>query len=232
MQQGKTGKDRGIMAQRNMNTSLPVGVYGITAEKYSAGRTNIEVVRQMIAGGIRIIQYREKKHTKSSRQILAECREIRTITRDAGVTFLVNDHVDVAMLVDADGVHVGQDDLPLPEVRRLLGPGKIIGLSTHSPRQAEEAVRLGADYIGVGPIFATRTKDDVCDPVGLPYLEWVQDNISLPYVAIGGIKLNNIGEIVRRGARTICLVTEVVGAPDIMSRVQEIQRAMCSTPVR
>lgn len=216
------------MAERETTNILPAGLYGITAGRFSAGRSTIEVVRQMIAGGIGIIQYREKKHILSSRQILAECREIREITRDAGVTFIVNDHVDVAMLVDADGVHVGQDDLPVAEVRRLLGPKKIIGLSTHSPRQAEEAAGLGADYIGVGPIFATRTKEDVCDPVGFSYLEWVRDNISLPYVAIGGIKLHNIGEIVSRGAKTICLVTEIVGAPDIVSRVRELHTAIGS----
>lgn len=211
---------------------LPAGLYGITAEKFSAGRNNIEVVRQMIGGGIKIIQYREKKAAKSSVEIFAECQAIREMTRAAGVTFIVNDHVDVAMLVGADGVHVGQDDLPVAEVRRLLGPDKIIGLSTHSPAQAEEAVRLGADYIGVGPIFATRTKDDVCAPVGFSYLEWVRDNISLPYVAIGGIKLHNIDEIVSRGARTICLVTEIVGAPDIVGRVHELQAALGSSQPR
>jgi thiamine-phosphate pyrophosphorylase len=214
------------MGDRQEKGVLPAGLYGITAEKFSAGRNNIEVVRQMIAGGIKIIQYREKKASKSSVEMFAECQAIREMTRAAGVTFIVNDHVDVAMLVGADGVHVGQDDLPVAEVRRLLGPDKIIGLSTHSPAQAEEAVRLGADYIGVGPIFATRTKDDVCAPVGFSYLEWVRDNISLPWVAIGGIKLHNIDEIVRRGAKTICLVTEIVGAPDIVGRVHELQIAL------
>jgi thiamine-phosphate pyrophosphorylase len=214
------------MGDSQENSVLPAGLYGITAEKFSAGRNNIEVVRQMIAGGIKIIQYREKKAAKSSVEMFAECQAIREMTRAAGVTFIVNDHVDVALLVGADGVHVGQDDLPVAEVRRLLGPDKIIGLSTHSPAQAEEAVRLGADYIGVGPIFATRTKDDVCAPVGFPYLEWVRDNIALPWVAIGGIKLHNIDEIVRRGAKTICLVTEIVGAPDIVGRVHELQIAL------
>ncbi len=98
-------------------------------------------------------------------------------------------------MVDADGVHVGQDDLPVGEVRRLLGKDKIVGLSTHSPKQAEDAVRAGADYIGVGPIFATKTKDDVCDSVGFSYLDWVVENISLPFVAIGGIKQHNIEQI-------------------------------------
>ena len=201
---------------------LPAGLYGITAEKFSAGRTNIQVVEQMIQGGVKIIQYREKRPSKRYSTILEECRQIRALTRAAGVTFIVNDYVDVAMLVDADGVHVGQDDLPVGEVKRLLGRDKIVGLSTHSPKEAEEAVRAGADYIGVGPIFATKTKEDVCDPVGFTYLDWVVDNISLPFVAIGGIKLHNIDQIARRGVKSICLVTEIVGATDIVARVQEL----------
>lgn len=209
-----------------MREVLPAGLYGITAEKFSDGRSNIQVVEQMIKGGIKIIQYREKRPSKSYSTILEECRQVRELTRVAGVTFIVNDYVDVALLVDADGVHVGQDDLPVGEVRKLLGNDKIVGLSTHSPEQAEDAVLAGADYIGVGPIFATKTKDDVCDPVGLNYLDWVASNISLPFVAIGGIKLHNIGQIVQRGAKTICLVTEIVGAPEIISRIHEVDRAL------
>ena len=213
------------------NKVLPAGIYGITAEKFSDGRSNIQVVEQMIKGGIKIIQYREKRPSKSYSTILEECRQIRALTRAAGVTFIVNDFVDVALLVDADGVHVGQDDLPVGEVRKLLGRDKIIGLSTHSPKQAEDAVTAGADYIGVGPIFATKTKDNVCDPVGFSYLEWVVGNISLPFVAIGGIKLHNLEQILKRGARTVCLVTEIVDAPDIVARVHEIDRALsgCNT---
>lgn len=211
---------------------LPTGIYGITAEKFSGGRTNIEVVKQMIAGGVKIIQYREKRPAKSYVTILEECRQIRDLTRAAGVCFIVNDFVDVAMLVDADGVHVGQDDLPVRAVKKLLGRDKIVGLSTHSPEQAENAVREGADYIGVGPIFATRTKDDVCDPVGFEYLDWVVKNISLPFVAIGGIKLNNIDQIVQRGATTICLVTEIVGATDIAAKLDELNAMLCKSPLR
>lgn len=205
---------------------LPAGLYGITAEKFSAGRSNVEVVRQMIAGGVRVIQYREKRAAKSCRAILDECRRIRDLTGEAGVVFIVNDYVEMALLADADGVHVGQDDLPVAEVRRLLGPDRIIGLSTKSPAEAEEAVRVGADYIGVGPIFATRTKDDAGAPVGLSYLEWVRDHIALPWVAIGGIGQGNIGEIVRRGATSVCLVSEIVGAPDIAGRVRQLRAAM------
>lgn len=207
----------------NVKKSLESGLYGITAEKFSCGRTNIEVVGQMIEGGIVTIQYREKKDSKSSLEIFTECKIIREMTRQAGVTFIVNDHVDVALLVDADGVHVGQDDLPVDEVRRLIGDEKIVGLSTHSPEQARKAEKAGVDYLGVGPIFATQTKDNVCGPVGLEYLDYVVGNISLPFVAIGGIKRNNIEEVFRRGAATVCLVTEIVGAPDIKKRVLELQ---------
>ena len=115
---------------------FPVGIYGITAEKFSNGRTNVEVVRQMLAGGIRIIQYREKRPYKSFAEMLAECRAIRALTRAAGALFIVNDYPSLALLADADGVHVGQDDLPVAEVRRLVGPHRLIGLSTHDPDQA------------------------------------------------------------------------------------------------
>jgi thiamine-phosphate pyrophosphorylase len=217
--------------QERKREMIPAGLYGITAEKFSAGRTNIQVVEKMIEGGIKIIQYREKRPYKSYNTILEECKQIRALTRAAGVTFIVNDYVDVALLVDADGVHVGQDDLPVGEVKKLLGKEKIVGLSTHSPMQAEDAVQAGADYIGVGPIFATRTKDDVCDPVGFLYLDWVVQNISLPFVAIGGIKLTNIDRIVQRGAKSVCLVTEIIGATDIVARIQEIHTALAQKPL-
>jgi len=205
--------------------TFPAGIYGITAEKFSAGRSNIEVVQAMIAGGIRLIQYREKRPAKSFATMLAECRAIRALTREAGVLFIINDYPDLALLVNADGVHVGQDDFPVSEVRRLLGPDKLIGLSTHEPAQAAAAVTAGADYIGVGPIFSTQTKDDVCAPVGLGYLDHVARTCPLPFVAIGGIKEHNIGEVVARGAATVCLVTEIVGAADIAATVRRLQAA-------
>ncbi|MCL2790003.1 MAG: thiamine phosphate synthase [Desulfobulbus sp.] len=210
--------------------AFPTGIYGITAEKFSAGRTNIEVVRTMIAGGIRLIQYREKRPAKSFAEMLTECRTIRTLTREAGVLFIVNDYPDLALLVDADGVHVGQDDFPVPEVRRLLGPDKLIGLSTHEPAQAAAAVAAGADYLGVGPIFSTQTKEDVCAPVGLEYLDHVVRTCPLPFVVIGGIKEHNIGEVVARGATTVSLITEIVAAADIAATVRRLQAA-CLAPI-
>lgn len=197
------------------------GLYCITGEKFSRGRTNLQVVKEMIEAGIRIIQYREKE--KKARHKYQECLEIRKMTEEAGVIFIVNDDVDIAVLVKADGVHIGQDDLPIEKVRELVGEEMLIGLSTHSPRQAEEAVAKGADYIGVGPIFQTFTKKDVGEPVGLEYLNYVVRNVSLPFVAIGGIKGHNIGEVARRDARLICAVTEILEADDLKEAILSLR---------
>lgn len=202
-------------------------LYAITDHALSRGRDNVSVVRELLEEGVKIIQYREKERKMGV--MLEECRAIRRLCREYGACFIVNDHADIALLVDADGVHVGQDDLPVPEVRRLLGPDKIIGLSTHSPEQARAAVNAGADYIGVGPIYATKTKKDVCEPVGLSYLEFVAANLNIPFVAIGGIKADNVAQVVRAGARTCVVVSAFVGAPDIRAAVREMRAAMGKT---
>lgn len=199
-------------------------VYGLTDSRLSLGRTVEDVVSALLAGGVRIIQYREKN--KYAGEMLEECRVIKRLTEQAGACFIVNDHIDIAMLCGADGVHVGQEDLSVPDVRRLVGPEMIVGLSTHAPEQALKAVEVGADYIGVGPIFATQTKVDVVAPVTLGYLDWVAANMTLPFVAIGGIKMHNIGEVARHGARCCALVSELVGAPDIAAQVRAVRGAM------
>jgi thiamine-phosphate pyrophosphorylase len=196
------------------------GLYGLTAEKFSRGRSNPEVAGAMLDAGIGIIQYREK--TKKMGAKYEECLRLRAMTRKYGAAFIVNDDIDLALLVDADGVHVGQEDLPVAAVRALVGPDRAIGLSTHSPEQARAAVAAGVDYIGVGPIYATQTKEDVCAPVGLSYLDFVVRGIDLPFVAIGGIKEHNLGEVAGRGARCAALVTEIVGAEDITGTIRAL----------
>lgn len=202
-------------------------LYGITASLLSLGRSNAEVVREMIKAGIKVIQYRDKERTMREKYL--ECREIRTLTREAGVIMIVNDHLDLAQAVEADGVHLGQDDLPLPVARKLAGRRLLLGISTHSPEQAKAAVAEGADYLGVGPLFATKTKKDVCAPVGLDYLDYVARNISLPFVAIGGIKEHNIAAVRVRGATCCALVSDIVGAPDIVAKVRALREQYCST---
>lgn len=199
-------------------------LYALTDANLSLGRPVEDVAAALLGAGVRILQYREKK--LKGGEMLRHCRELRRLTHEAGACFIVNDHVDIALLVDADGVHVGQEDLPVEAVRRLLGPDKIIGLSTHTPEQARAAAAAGADYIGVGPVFATQTKEDVCAPVGYEYLDWVAAHMDMPFVAIGGIKRHNIAEVARHGACCCALVSELVGAQDIRARVEEVRAAM------
>lgn len=202
------------------NNEFPGGIYGITAEKYSLGRSNLEVVKAMIEGGVKIIQYREKDN-KTLGQKYEECLKIRELTWKYNIIFIVNDHIDIARLVGADGIHLGQDDIPLKEARKIFKG--IIGLSTHSPDQAKKAVEDGADYIGVGPIYSTNTKTNVCSAVGLEYLEYVVANIKIPFVAIGGIKENNIKEVISHGAKTVALVTEITESTDILEMVNKLR---------
>ncbi|MBQ7618184.1 MAG: thiamine phosphate synthase [Desulfovibrio sp.] len=199
-------------------------LYAITDSRLSLGRPLGEVVGALLASGLKIIQYREK-HLKM-RQMLEECRLIRKLTFKAQACFIVDDYLELARLSQADGVHLGQEDLPIKEARSLLGPDFIIGISTHSPAQAKEAVDGGADYIGVGPVFATKTKEDVVDPVGLGYVEYIAQNTKIPFVAIGGIKAHNIKQVLDKGATCCALVSELVGARDICAKVKEVRQAM------
>lgn len=217
--------EKSFLASRRSRAEFlrSIGLYGITAEKFSRGRDNFEVVEKMLDAGIRVIQYREKE--KSGKEKYAQCVRLREMTANAGAKFIIDDDIALALACGADGVHIGQDDMPIEKARELMGD-RIIGLSTHSPAQAEEAVRKGADYIGVGPLYETHTKSDVCAPVGLSYLEYVVSHIPLPFVAIGGIKEHNIAEVARRGAGCICLVTDIVGAEDIPAKVHALQANM------
>ncbi|WP_027722100.1 thiamine phosphate synthase [Maridesulfovibrio zosterae] len=211
---------REITRQNILDTDL----YCLTALKFSKGRSNTEVVREMLDNGIKLIQYREKEI--KSGQKYAECLEIRRMTHEAGAAFIINDDIDLAMMVEADGIHIGQEDFPVHAVRKLVGDKMAIGLSTHSPQEARAAVEAGADYIGVGPIFKTFTKDDVVDPVGFEYLDYVVQNIDLPFVAIGGIKEHNIADVMKRGAKCVALVTEIVGADNIGGMIKDLRKAI------
>lgn len=200
-------------------------IYTITAEAMSNGRDNIEVVGQMLKAGIKFIQYREK--TKPALDRYNECLKLRQMTRDNGAIFIIDDFIDLAMAVDADGVHIGQTDLPAQVVRQLIGNDKIIGLSTHSEEQLQKANMLGdiIDYIGVGPVYATQTKKNAV-PVGFSYVEYATKNSKHPFVAIGGIKEHNICDVAAHGAKTFAIVSEIVGADDIVSKINSIKNTL------
>ena len=200
-------------------------IYTITAEAMSNGRDNIEVVGQMLKAGIKFIQYREK--TKPALDRYNECLKLRQMTRDNGAIFIIDDFIDLAMAVDADGVHIGQTDLPAQVVRQLIGNDKIIGLSTHSEKQLQKANMLGdiIDYIGVGPVYATQTKKNAV-PVGFSYVEYATKNSKHPFVAIGGIKEHNICDVAAHGAKTFAIVSEIVGADDIIGKINSIKNTL------
>ncbi len=199
-------------------------LYALTDARLSLGRSLAEVARAILEAGVKILQYREKR--LNAKNMLAECRFLRALTLEYEACFIVNDHIELAILSKADGLHLGQDDLPLLEARSLVGKKMLLGLSTHSPEQALAAVAAGADYIGVGPIFATKTKEDVVAPVGLGYLDWVAREIACPFVAIGGIKSGNIAEVAKHGSNCCALVSEFVGAADIGFKIAETRAAM------
>ncbi|MBM7615874.1 thiamine phosphate synthase [Alkaliphilus hydrothermalis] len=199
---------------------LDTDLYGITGEAFSNGRDNIQVVAEMIKAGIKVIQYREKEKSKIEKY--QQCLEIRRMTAEAGVIFIVNDDLDLALAVKADGIHIGQEDVPYKELKKLSG-NLIVGVSTHNPQQALQAEAEGADYIGVGPMFATNTKKNVEESDGLEYLKWVAENIKIPHVTIGGINISNIASVKQRGGRCFAMISEIVGAESIPEKVKEIR---------
>ena len=198
-------------------------IYGITAEAMSNGRDNMTVVKAMLEAGIKFIQYREKEKTGLARY--EECLKLKKLTAEYGAAFIIDDFVDLAIAVDADGVHIGQDDLPVPAVRKLLGPDKIIGLSTHSPEQLEKANEIAdlIDYIGCGPVYATNTKKTAV-PVGLEYVKYATEHAKMPFVAIGGIKEHNIHEVYNAGATTIAVVSDITSADDIVDKISKLAK--------
>ena len=198
-------------------------IYGITAEAMSNGRDNMTVVKAMLEAGIKFIQYREKEKTRLARY--EECLKLKKLTAEYGAAFIIDDFVDLAIAVDADGVHIGQDDLPVPAVRKLLGPDKIIGLSTHSPEQLEKANEIAdlIDYIGCGPVYATNTKKTAV-PVGLEYVKYATEHAKMPFVAIGGIKEHNIHEVYNAGATTIAVVSDITSADDIVDKISKLAK--------
>lgn len=190
---------------------LEIELYAILDRAASRGRDLREILDAVIAGGCRMVQLREKEW--STRQLLPLAQELRDRTGKAGVTFIVNDRLDVALAVEADGLHVGQDDLPAPIARRLLRPGMILGVSSHSRDQARQAEADGADYVAVGSIYPSGTKP-AYELVGVELLRQIRPLLHVPLVAIGGITPGNVGEVIRAGADGVAVISALCAAPD------------------
>jgi thiamine-phosphate pyrophosphorylase len=200
------------------------GICFIT-DKSSCGLPLYETVFSVLKAGIRFIQYREKEGTR--REMYEEALKLRILTRQFNATLIINDQADIALAVDADGVHLGQDDLPLAEARKIMGK-KIIGISTHDLKQARDAETGGADYIGFGPVFETKTKD-AGKPKGIDKLKLIAQNVRIPVIAIGGVNADNIGAILKAGARgaavasAICKGDAASNAAQFLSILKAIQ---------
>lgn len=195
------------------------GYYFITDEELSL-KGNISDVCRAMDAGVKVIQYRSKH--LSTQAMIDEAAKLREMT--SKTLFLINDYIDVALAVDADGIHLGQDDISCEEARSLLGVHRKIGISVNTLEQAKQAQKQGADYLGVGPVFATNTKNDAGAPLGLDLIRKIKAEISLPIVAIGGITLVNAPEVIAAGADALCAISAVVSKPDVKEEVLKFQK--------
>jgi thiamine-phosphate pyrophosphorylase len=200
----------------------------LTDRKTSRGRSHLQVAEAAIAGGADVLQLRDKE--ASSGLLYREGLELRKLTRDARVPFIVNDRLDIALAVEADGVHVGQSDLPASVVRKIMGPGKILGVSVATVEEAVRAERDGADYLGVGPVFEARgTKPDTGEPMGLDVIARIRRHCRLPIVAIGGINAENVRKVREAGADGAAVISAIVSADDISEATRRLKRILEGT---
>lgn len=199
------------------------GLY-VILEAQCAGRSHSEIAREALAGGARVLQLRDK--TAPFERLMEIGTELRQLTRDAGAALIVNDNPYLARELQADGVHVGQGDMHPVIVRDIVGPEMIIGLSTHTHQQVLDARKEPVDYIGVGPVYPTASKQSEWPAVGPDLVQWVKSMISLPVVAIGGITLERVPDVVAAGADNVAVIREIMSAPDIAGRTREMREAI------
>jgi len=205
----------------------PIGgglLYGIVDLGYVAPDNVVTITAQLLQGGVDILQLRGKGRPKTE---IIKCAEIMLpLTKDAGMPLILNDYPDLLKVVEADGCHVGQEDFGVTEARELAGRDCLVGKSTHTVAQAKIADRDGADYIGFGPLFPTGTKPSAM-AIGLSAIRTLHEQVKLPIFCIGGVKLENLPEIVRAGARRVCIVSDLLLAADVVERTAEV-KAMLS----
>ena len=198
-------------------------LYGILDLGYATSSDAPRVMEQMLAGGVDLVQLRAKGHPLD--EIARLAGQLQPMATAAGVPFILNDHPQLAAELGLDGVHVGQDDLSVAEARRLLGPGRIVGKSTHSVAQAVASLAEAPDYIGFGPLFATPTKPDY-EPIGVEEICRVHELVSLPIFCIGGIKRENLGAVLASGASRVVIVSGILQAADITEYCRAVKACL------
>jgi thiamine-phosphate pyrophosphorylase len=197
-------------------------LYLVTDSDLSLGRPLAQIVRAAVEGGVTCVQVREK--ACSTREYIERLMPVRALLQDRGVPLVVNDRLDVALALEADGIHLGQTDMPLNLAKRIAGDRLLIGISCESRRDAIEAERGGADYVSVSPVFATPTKTDTAPALGLDGVRAIRAAVRVPVVAIGGINATNAADVIRAGADGICVVSAIVSAPDPAAAAASLRR--------
>jgi thiamine-phosphate pyrophosphorylase len=195
-------------------------LYVVTESLMAGERSLAAIIEAAIRGGARVIQYREK--TLTTRQMVESAAGLCQLCQRLGAVFLVNDRLDVALAVNADGVHLGQNDMPARMARKLVGPEKLLGVSVQDTKTIDEAENEGADYLSFSPVFATPTKPDHEEPLGLEGLRVLARRSRLPTVAIGGINRTNVADVMRAGVQGVCVISAVIGAPDPERAAREL----------
>ena len=206
------------LAER-LNAFSDCTLYPVVSSEFCAGRSVPEVVSAIAAGGAKIVQLREKH--RSDADLFSLARECRKITAAAGMLLIIDDRVDIALACDADGVHLGQDDLPVAEARRIA-PELLVGSSTHNAAEILAAQRADTGYLNLGPIYPTRTKSVSCGSLGLDMLKELAPQVRCPFSVMGGIKRRHLPELLASGARHIAMVTEITTAPDVAAQVRSL----------
>jgi thiamine-phosphate pyrophosphorylase len=191
---------------------IDYSLYLVTDRGLARGRTTLEIVSAAVRGGASVVQLREK--ACSTRDFIEQALAIKEFLRERAVPLIINDRVDVAQAVKADGVHLGQTDMPLETAKKILGDSMVIGISAESLQDAIEAEKGGADYLGVSPIYATPTKTDTAPPLGLKGLRKIRKAVKLPLVGIGGLTRENSSDVIRNGADGVAVVSAIVSADD------------------
>ena len=202
----------------------------ITARCDRFGRSHLDVAKAALEGGCRLLQFRDK--TLSSRHLWSLGLEMRRLTREYGARLIINDRVDIALAVEADGVHLGDEDLPIAAARRLIGERAIIGASVSAAAQARQAQSVGATYLGVGPVYPTASKADAGEAIGPALITEVKRGMSLPVLALGGINRDNVAAVIRAGADGVAVISAVSEAEDMVAAASGLLEAIRSAQRR
>lgn len=200
---------------------IDYSLYLVTDRRFLKDRTLKSAVEDSIKGGVTIVQVREKDVT--TREFYKVALEVKEITDKYNVPLIINDRIDIAQAIDADGVHLGQDDMPIKLARKILGKNKIIGISVGNVDEAKEAEKDGADYVGIGAIFFTGSKKDIDTPIGTSGLKEVVESVNIPSVAIGGVNKENLSEVIKTGTNGAAVISAILGKENIEQAAKELK---------